>query len=67
MSGKRITLVAVAIAAVATCAVFFLTPEWWDDRSPEVAEPVACDTCTARHQSLTRLRAIRANDATEGE
>jgi len=60
--GKRSVLVLAVCAAILACAGLLIALGSTSDQADAIAAPVSCDSCTARHQSLSRLLAVRNGD-----
>jgi len=67
MSSKRkITLLALLAVSLVSMIWFFVSEK--DDVPPkETSQAEACDSCTARHSNLTRLRDARSLTAVTDE
>ncbi|MCP3968836.1 MAG: hypothetical protein GY717_00660 [Rhodobacteraceae bacterium] len=55
-------MIAAVVVALSVSAVLIFKPERPTPQADAVAESPTCDSCTAHHQGLKRLRALRSKD-----
>ena len=56
MSLTRAIILSALLAVMSICAIWFFVIDRDQDLPQETAQVEACDSCTARHSNLTRLR-----------
>ena len=55
------------LVVLLTSMIWFITHDKEQDPPEETSQIEACDSCTARHQNLTRLRDARSSSDTGDE
>lgn len=59
MTARRIAAIALTLAAVAFCTSVFFTPQESPDPEMATTGETSCNSCDARHQNLSKLRALK--------
>ncbi len=60
-------MLVAALAAVAACVLLYIWQLNQSDLASEAIDNEDCNSCSARHQSLGRLRDALGSDRTDGE